>query len=166
MNQNNCILTRDVAEKKLSRMALEIAEQLSGDDTPLILVGIRDSGMVIAEKIRNLVAPLLQTSVSVVPCSIDKKSASQVVYETAGSFNDVNVIVVDDVINSGRTLLYAIRPLLDFYPKRIQILSLVERMHKTFPIKPDFVGLSVATTLLDHIQVEVQDGEVLGAYLV
>jgi len=59
-----------------------------------------------------------------------------------------------------------LKPLLSFHPKRIQTLVLVERMHKLFPVKPDYVGLSIATTFQDHIQVEVKDGEVLGAYIV
>jgi pyrimidine operon attenuation protein/uracil phosphoribosyltransferase len=58
-----------------------------------------------------------------------------------------------------------LKPLLNFHPKRIQTLVLVERMHKLFPVKPDYVGLSISTTLQDHIQVEVKDGEVLGAFV-
>jgi pyrimidine operon attenuation protein/uracil phosphoribosyltransferase len=81
------------------------------------------------------------------------------------NFDNLNVVIIDDVTNSGRTILYALKPLMDFHPKRVQTLALVERMHKTFPIKPDYVGLSVATTLQEHIQVEVENGEVTGAYL-
>jgi pyrimidine operon attenuation protein/uracil phosphoribosyltransferase len=61
--------------------------------------------------------------------------------------------------------LYALKPLLNFYPRRIQTMSLVERMHKSFPVKIDYIGLSIASTLQDHIQVEVEDGEVAGAYI-
>ncbi len=67
--------------------------------------------------------------------------------------------------NSGRTLMYALRPLLDYHPKRVLILVLVERMHKQFPIKPDFVGVSVATTVEDYIQVEIQHDQVIGAFV-
>ncbi len=165
MSQKICILTKDVAERKMSRMALEIAEQLSGDPTPLVLIGIRENGMVIAEMIGRLLKQYLECEIRLVACRINKVTASDVAYEGGMDFNNVNVIVVDDVINSGRTLLYALKPLLETFPKRIQILSLVERMHTSFPIKTDFVGLSVATTLLDHIQVEVRDGAVQGAYL-
>lgn len=80
-------------------------------------------------------------------------------------FNDKNILLVDDVANSGKTLLYALKPLLAFHPKRIQTLVLVERMHKLFPVKPDFVGLSVATTLQDNIIVEVEGDEITGAYI-
>lgn len=166
MEQKNCILTKEVAQKKLQRMALEIAEQLSEDKEPLIIIGIKESGMVIAEKISALVRPLLSANVNVLACTLNKKHPNDIHLNKVLDFNNANVIVVDDVSNSGRTLLYALKPLIEFYPKRIQTLVLVERMHKAFPIKPDYVGLSIATTLQDHIQVEVEEGEVTGAYLV
>ena len=77
-----------------------------------------------------------------------------------------NIILIDDVTNSGKTLLYALKPLLDAHPKTIQTLVLVERMHKLFPVKPDFVGLSISTTVEEHIQVETINGEIIGAYVV
>jgi pyrimidine operon attenuation protein/uracil phosphoribosyltransferase len=75
------------------------------------------------------------------------------------------IIIIDDVANSGRTVLYALKPFLDFYPKKIQTLVLVERRHNSFPVRPDYIGLSVATTLQEHIFVEVDSEKVLGAYL-
>jgi pyrimidine operon attenuation protein/uracil phosphoribosyltransferase len=75
------------------------------------------------------------------------------------------VILIDDVSNSGKTLLYAIKPFLNSSPKKIQTLVLVERSHNLFPVKPDYVGLSVATTLQEHIYVEVDKGRVKGAWL-
>ena len=75
------------------------------------------------------------------------------------------IIIIDDVTNSGKTLLYALKPFLEYYPRKIQTLVLVERSHKTYPIHPDYVGLSLATTLQDHIYVEVKDNEITGAYL-
>ncbi len=164
--QKNYILTKEVAEKKMQRMALEVAEQLNDDDNPIVLIGIKESGMVIAEKIHQLLLPLLaDKNVKVISCTINKKSPNEVTLSEGLDFTGMNIIVVDDVTNSGRTLLYALKPLLDFHPKRIQTLSLVERMHKSFPVKMDYVGLSIATTLQDHIQVEVENGEVVGAYL-
>ena len=75
------------------------------------------------------------------------------------------VILIDDVCNSGKTLLYSIKPFLDLHPKKIQTLVLVERSHNAFPVKADYVGLSVATTLQEHIYVEVEKGFVKGAWL-
>lgn len=166
MSDKNYILNREVAEKKMQRMALEVAENLYGDNAPVILIGIKDSGMVIAEKMQALLAPLLAPAeIKVISCSINKKSPGEVLFSHDINFTGMNVLVIDDVTNSGRTLLYALKPLLAFLPKRIQTLSLVERMHKNFPVKIDYVGLSIATTLKEHIQVEVNNGEVIGAYL-
>jgi pyrimidine operon attenuation protein/uracil phosphoribosyltransferase len=165
MDKKNCILTKEVAEKKLKRMVLEIAEQLNGVDEPLVLIGIKENGLLIAEKIKAFATPLLQARIQVVSCTLNKKHPEMIEYSERVDFDNANVVVVDDVSNSGRTLLYALKPLLEFYPKRIQTLVLVERMHNTFPIKPDYVGLSIATTLQEHIQVEISNGEVDGAYL-
>jgi pyrimidine operon attenuation protein/uracil phosphoribosyltransferase len=161
----NFILSKEVAEKKMKRMALEIAEQLSEETQPLVLIGIKENGLVIAEKMLEILKPLLSVEVQILSCSMNKKVPTNVTFSRVLNFDNLNVVIVDDVTNSGRTLLYALKPLMDFHPKRVQTLALVERMHKTFPIKPDYVGLSVATTLQEHIQVEVQNGEVTGAYL-
>ena len=149
----------------MHRIALEIAEQLYNENNPLIIIGIEGGGMVIAQKIFLLLKPLLQIPVQIITCTLDKKNADSIVYSEEIDFNGKNVLLVDDVTNSGRTLLYALKPLLQFHPKRIQTMSLVERMHKSFPVNIDYIGLSIATTLQDHIQVEVENGEVMGAYI-
>lgn len=160
------ILSAEAAVQKLHRMALELAERLDGDGTPVVLIGIRNSGMVIAEKIGTLLKQYVTADVKIISAALDKTMPKDVVLSETIDLNDVHVVVVDDVTNSGRTLLYALKPLLVFHPKSIQTMVLVERMHKLFPVKPDYVGLSVATTLQDHIQVDVENGEVTGAYIV
>jgi pyrimidine operon attenuation protein / uracil phosphoribosyltransferase len=72
---------------------------------------------------------------------------------------------VDDVANSGKTIMYALKAFLSQRPKKIQTVVLVERSHKLFPIQTDYSGLSIATTLQEHIAVETKDGEVEGAWL-
>lgn len=146
-------------------MALEIAGELYDESEPLIIVGVNGSGMVVANKICHLLQPLLTVRVDLITCIINKRSPEKVEYSKKIDFNGANVLLVDDVTNSGRTLLYALKPLLQYFPKRIQTLALVERMHKSFPVKIDYIGLSVATTLHDHIAVEVEGEEVTGAYL-
>ena len=165
MAEKNYILTSEAAAQKLHRMALELAEHLSGDESPVIIIGIRNSGTVIAEKIGSLLTEYVSNNVKVISLIMDKTKPVTMELSETMDFNNRNVIIADDVTNSGRTLLYALKPLLDFHPKSIQTLVLVERMHKLFPVKPDYVGLSVATTLQDHIQVEVENGEVTGAYI-
>jgi pyrimidine operon attenuation protein/uracil phosphoribosyltransferase len=80
-------------------------------------------------------------------------------------FDGKTIILIDDVTNSGKTLLYALKPFLECYPKKIQTLVLVERSHKAYPIHPDYVGLRLATTLLDHVCVEFDGGEITGAFI-
>lgn len=161
----NLILSKEVAERKMRRIALEIAGQLYGEKEPLIIIGIAGGGMVIAEELFLLVKPLLEMPVQIISCQINKKKPDIINYSEEIDFNNKNVLLVDDVTNTGRTLLYALKPLLQSFPKRIQTMSLVERMHKSFPVKIDYIGLSIATTLQEHIEVEVKNGEVVAAYI-
>jgi len=145
-------------------MAYEILE--NNTDTPgIVLAGIRESGSVIARTIQHLLAEISPLPVSLITITLDKKNPSTVQLSQQENFDDKIIIVVDDVVNSGKTLLYALKPFLAFHPAKIQTLVLVERSHKTFPVKPDYVGLSIATTLQEHIYVEVEGEEVKGAYL-
>ena len=165
MAEKNYILTQEEACYKLQRLALQIAEQLQGDESELYIIGVQTHGFVIAEKIATFLKPYLSIPFQVISASLDKDFPIDISLSKEIDFDNKNIIIVDDVANSGKTLLYILKPLLRFHPKRIQTLVLVERMHKLYPVKPDYVGLSIATTLQDHIQVEVKDGEVLGAFV-
>ena len=149
----------------MRRIGLEIVGELYNESNPLIIIGVAGSGMVIADKLFHLVEPLLNTPIKIITCTLDKKNANFISYSEEIDFDNKNILLVDDVTNSGRTLLYALKPLLNYHPTSIRTMSLVERMHKSFPVKIDYIGLSIATTLQDHIQVEVEDGEVMGAYI-
>ncbi len=165
MAEKRYVLNAENASQKLHRLALEIAENLSGDDAPLIFVGVRNSGTEIAGIVAGFVKEHLPNPIKVISVILDKHNPSEVTLSEDIDLDGKNVIVMDDVANSGKTLTYAIKPLLAFHPKRIQTLVLVERMHKYFPVKPDYVGCSVATTSHDFIQVEVENGKVTGAYI-
>jgi pyrimidine operon attenuation protein / uracil phosphoribosyltransferase len=159
------ILTRIQAEQKLHRMALELAEKLSGDNAPLIIMGIRNNGEVIAAQIAGYLKQYIPNPITQLWLQMDKSHPDTIEISETLDFSGKHVLLVDDVTNSGRTLLYALKPLMNSYPLSIQTLVLVERMHNQFPVTSDYVGLSVATTLQEHIQVEVENGEVLGAYM-
>lgn len=160
----NYILNQSVAEKKLRRMALEIIEN-NPDEKNIILAGIRDSGSVVAKNIQQILSEISSLQIEVISVSLDKKKPKEVLLSKKIDFNDKVIILVDDVANSGKTLLYALKPFLDFQPKKIQTLVLVGRSHNSFPVYPDYVGLSIATTLQEHIYVEVNNDKVLGAYM-
>ncbi|NCI46946.1 phosphoribosyltransferase family protein [Sediminibacterium soli] len=165
MANRNYILSKEEAIHKLKRLALELAEELSGDDAPVVIIGIRNSGTVIAEKVGKFLQEHIPNRIDVISAALDKTHPVNVELSSAMNFDGLHVVVADDVSNSGKTLLYALKPLLQYHPRTIRTLVLVERMHKLFPVKPDHVGLSMATTLQDHIQVEVDNGEVTGAYI-
>lgn len=158
------ILDRAVADKKLRRMALEILEN-NADETELILAGIRESGSVVARCIQQLLSELSTIKTEFITITLDKKNPTEVSLSHSPDFNDKVIIVIDDVANSGKTLLYALTPFLAFQPRKIQTLVLVERSHNSFPVHPDYSGISIATTLQEHIFVEVDGKCVMGAYL-
>jgi pyrimidine operon attenuation protein / uracil phosphoribosyltransferase len=164
MTSNNLILTADIVRKKLQRMAFEIIEKNIGEKE-IILAGIKDSGLIIANIIKAFLQDVFKGKISVIEIDIDKKDPKKISISESINFDDAVVIITDDVANTGKTLLYALKPLMDFYPKKIQALVLVERSHKEFPVAPDYVGLSIATATDEIIIVEANDKEILGARL-
>ena len=160
----NYIITEEVAQKKMLRMAYEIIENNDGEEE-LILAGIRESGSVIARNIQSLLTGIHPIRLEMVTISLDKKMPNEVTMSKPISSDNKTIILIDDVSNSGKTLMYALKPFLSFHPKKIQTLVLVERTHKLFPVNPTYVGLSVATTLQEHIYVDVEGERVKGAWL-
>ena len=158
------ILTKDVAEKKLRRMAFEIVEN-NVDEKEIVLAGIRESGSVVARVIQKMLAEISAIKTDLITITLDKKKPAEVSLSKKIDFNNKIIILIDDVSNSGKTLLYALKPFIEYHPKKIQILVLVERTHTSFPVRPDYVGLSIATTIQEHIFVEVTENEISGAYL-
>jgi len=158
------ILSKEVAEKKLRRMAFEILEN-NIDEKEIILAGIRESGSVVAKVIQQMLGEISSIKTELITITLDKKEPTDVSLSRSIDLNGKVIILIDDVSNSGKTLLYALKPFIEFHPKKIQTLVLVERTHTSFPVRPDYVGLSIATTLQEHIFVEVKGELVMGAYL-
>jgi pyrimidine operon attenuation protein/uracil phosphoribosyltransferase len=158
------ILSKAIAAKKLRRMAMQVAER-NHNQQELVLIGIKENGWAIAEKLAVYLQEVFTGSLHLVALSLDKKRPSGIQLSDTIEINHKTVILIDDVANSGRTMLYALKPLLEQYPASIQTLALVERTHKLFPITMDYVGHSVSTTASETIVVEVIGGEVQGAYL-
>ena len=162
--KKNYILSKEVAEKKMRRMAFEILEN-NTDEKEIILAGIRESGSVVARVIQKMLGEISSIKTELITITLDKKHPTDVSLSKKIDFNNKAIILIDDVSNSGKTLLYALKPFIDSHPKKIQTLVLVERTHTSFPVRPDYVGLSIATTIQEHIYVEVKGEEVQGAYL-
>lgn len=160
------ILNQKQIEQKVRRLAFEILEH-NIEEEGLILAGINNRGMALAQmlgahiqQIRPI--PLRLTNIRLNPAAPMEKPVEigMPIAELRGKV----VIVVDDVASTGRTLLYACKPILDTLPKKLEIAVLVDRMHKSFPVRVDYVGLSLATTLKENILVEIGEGE-MGAFL-
>ena len=165
MAEKKYILSKEVAEKKLRRMALQVTEQ-NYDEPQLVLIGIKENGIIIARKISVYLAEIYKGEILVVELSLNKKKPTdEIKLQPPTDFNGKAVLLIDDVANSGSTMLYALKPLLDACPKKIQTLALVERTHKSFPVTVDYVGLSISTTLDEHIFVEVDGEEIKGAWM-
>lgn len=131
-------------------------------ETELILAGIQDSGYRLAEFIRaelEMIAPLRVSCLNLV---IDKQALTQPLVQIRGEWPDLEnkvVILVDDVLNSGRTLAFAMKPFLDQAIKKLEVAVLVNRSHKRYPVSVDYTGYELATTLNEHIQVNLHDAE-------
>lgn len=166
MSEKRYILTKEEANQKMHRMCLELAENLSGNDAPVILIGIWNNGTVLADKMGAFLKQYITNPIQIISMQMDKDHPTLVTLSENVTMDRANIVLFDDVANSGRTLLYALKPILEKHPRSIQTVVLVERMHKLFPVNPNYVGLSLATTQEDHIQVEVINGEIVGAFVV
>jgi len=164
MAEKKYILDKNIAARKMQRMAYEILEN-NLDEKSLILAGIRESGSVVAKNIQKILSDISAIKTELITISLNKRLPKEVTLSKSLDFNNQVIIIIDDVANSGKTMSYALKPFLESHPKKIQTLVLVERSHNNFPVRPDYVGLSISTTLQEHIYVEVSDTEVLGAYL-
>ncbi len=164
MDNTHFILSKEIAYRKLQRMAYEIVER-NINEKQIILAGIKESGLIIADILHGFLKEIFTGEIIVVGIALDKKDPKNISLLTEIDFDNKIVIVTDDVANTGRTLLYALRPFLNFYPKKIQTLVLVGRSHKEFPVSPDYVGLSISTALSEKIIVETDGGEIVGARL-
>src|ERR1700741_5476767 len=119
MESKNYILSKETAAKKLNRMALEVAER-NYDEKQLIFIGLRDHGLVIAQKVAAHLKTVIAAEIIVLDLSLDKIKPSLIELKSPIDFNNKVVVLVDDVANSGKTMLYAGTPVLEAEPKKIQ----------------------------------------------
>ncbi len=145
-------------------MALQIAER-NTDAATIILAGIEPKGTVMSHKLVQLLKELFAGEIKEISIKLDKKHPREILLDPIVDINDSVLVIVDDVANSGKTLTYALKPFLDSFPKEIQTLVLVDRQHKEFPIQPDYIGFSLATSLQEYIDVDIKDNEITGAWI-
>lgn len=148
------IAHREKIERILERIAYQIAEA-HYDKKQIVFVGIKENGLILAQEVIAYLSKIWQVDTKLIALQLDKKKPEKSnihLSEPIPESYDA-MILVDDVINSGRTFFYALRPFLDLKIQSLQTLILVERKYKRFPIIADYVGISLNTTLKEHIEV-------------
>lgn len=159
------VLNATQVKQKIDRIAFEIYEH-HYDEPLLIVAGIAGNGMLLAKLIADKLREHSGKEVRLVEVSIDKSDPLRCAAYVNIEKDEVEgrvVILVDDVLNSGRTLMYGVIHLLKVRLKALRTAILIERSHKQFPVRADFVGLALSTTLQEHVKVELN--ETMGAYL-
>lgn len=151
------ILEQGQIKQKIKRLAVEIVEQNFGT-SEIIFAGINNNGLGFAKLLIKEVKKLTDATITL--CQITLNPAKPIAEEVEVSLSSADlknktVIIVDDVANTGRTLFYAFKPFMGILVKKMQVAVLVDRKHKSFPIQVDYVGLSLATTLNDNIDVKI-----------
>ncbi|MCS6929278.1 MAG: phosphoribosyltransferase family protein [Saprospiraceae bacterium] len=157
------ILNQHQIQQKIKRLAIQILERHYGE-TELILAGLNNKGLAFAQLLLAELRAAALKDMTFILTRIRLNPAAPLEYEPvlelpAEQLQGKTVIVVDDVANTGRTLFFAMRPLLNTVPRRVEVAVLVDRKHKSFPIQPDYVGLSLYTTMRDDIDVQLEGGE-------
>jgi pyrimidine operon attenuation protein / uracil phosphoribosyltransferase len=151
------ILNEKQIHQKIKRLAIEILEQNYNADS-LTLAGINNNGLRFATLIYNALKEITAIPLDIINIRLNPANpiASNIeISVPKENLNNKIVIIVDDVANTGRTIFYAAKPLLDILPSKIEVAVLVDRKHKSFPIAVDYLGLSVATTIKEHIEVDL-----------
>jgi pyrimidine operon attenuation protein/uracil phosphoribosyltransferase len=160
-NEKSLILNSKQVAQKLMRIAHEIHENLY-KEKEIVMIGIVGKGSEVAERLAGYLKEVSDVPVVIEHLRLNKEKPLSVLPHFSGdikSLRNKSIIVVDDVLNSGRTLIYASRFLLDAEPKALHIATLVDRFHRKFPIRADFVGLTLSTNLKEHVTVEMNEGQ-------
>jgi pyrimidine operon attenuation protein/uracil phosphoribosyltransferase len=162
----NIILTNQEIEHKTRRIAYQIYETFV-DEKEVVLAGIAINGFVFAEKIAQELKKISPLEVSLCEVKINKQNPELPIQTSLlkEQYANKGLILVDDVLNSGTTLIYAIRHFLDVPLKKFKTAVLVDRNHKKYPVKADFKGISLSTSLLEHVQVVFDEDGNSYAYL-
>ncbi|RZJ58952.1 MAG: phosphoribosyltransferase [Flavobacterium sp.] len=156
----NIILTQKEIEHKTKRIAYQIYETFSDDDE-VVLAGIADNGYIFAEKIAGELRRISFLNVILCEVRINKQRPQDKVETSlsAEAYSNKCLVLVDDVLSSGTTLIYGVKHFLEVPLKKFKTAVLVDRNHKQYPVKADFKGLSLSTSLQEHIEVVFTETE-------
>lgn len=159
------ILDKASIIQKSKRIAYQIYETFDENDE-IILAGIHSNGYILAQMINQKLSEIISCEVILCEVFIDKQNPLKAVTTSISKevYINKNIILVDDVLNSGTTLIYGVKHFLEVPLKKFKTAVLVDRNHKKYPVKVDFKGISLSTSSKEHVQV-VFDEENCYAYL-
>ncbi len=153
MSQNTILNHQEIAHK-IKRIAYQIYETFV-DEKEIVIAGIAENGYVFAEKIAETLQSIAPIKVILCEVFIDKQNPNKKITTSIQpeKYTNKGLILVDDVLNSGTTLVYGVRHFLDVPLKKFKTAVLVDRNHKKYPVKADFKGISLSTSLFEHVNV-------------
>ncbi|PRP65803.1 phosphoribosyltransferase domain-containing protein [Nonlabens agnitus] len=148
------ILNHEQVNHKIRRIAYQIAEVYMEHDE-IILAGIADGGYVLARRLKDQLEHICEFQITLCEVKMDKKNPLAEIHTSLSpdKYKEKGIVLCDDVLNSGTTLIYAVRHFLNVPLKKFKTAVLVNRNHKKFPVKADFKGISLSTTMEEHITV-------------
>ena len=154
----NKILNTNQIKKIVKRIAYQIHEN-NLEYPEIILIGVHKNGYTLAEKINKELKQISKSNIKLVSIKINKKNPiEEIELDCKKEYLKNKVIVlVDDVLHTGKTLIYCVKHLLEITPKNFNTVVLIDRNHKKFPIKVDFKGISLSTFISDHVEVVFED---------
>ena len=151
----NQILSHEQIQHKTKRIAYQIYET-NVEETEIIIAGIEGGGLNFAKKISSILRKITDAKIILCKVHMDKENPLESGVSTSlkeEDYTNKSVVLVDDVLNSGTTLIYGVHHFLKTPLKRLKTAVLVNRNHKKYPVKADFKGISLSTSLNEHIQV-------------
>lgn len=150
----NIILNKEEIQHKTKRMAYQIYETFV-DEEEVVLAGISKSGYIFAQKIAHELQKISPIKITLCEVYINKSNPQDLIKTSISKEEYANkgLVLIDDVLNSGTTLIYGVKHFLEVPLNKFKTAVLVDRNHKKFPVKADFKGISLSTSLQEHIQV-------------
>lgn len=158
MTTTTAILDHQEIQFKIKRIAYQIYETFI-DETEIVLAGINGNGYVFAQKIASELTQISPIKVLTCEVQMDKKNPQNKISTSlaANDYQNKGLVLVDDVLSSGTTLIYGVKHFLEVPLKKFKTAVLVDRNHKKYPIKADFKGISLSTSLYEHVQVVFEE---------
>jgi pyrimidine operon attenuation protein/uracil phosphoribosyltransferase len=155
------ILTNSQIKRKIKRISLQIIES-NIEEKEVVLAGIEQNGFLIAKELNKMITELSNLNIKLCSLKIDKKNPLNNISTSLNSseYKNKSIVVVDDVLNSGSTLMYAVKHFLDTELRQLKTAVLVDRNHKKFPIKADFKGVSLSTSIQNHVKVQFDENSI------